>query len=78
MRLRLRRASAIDRTEKWSTDFSWEWDWSEAVLRSALAPTLLIYSPTGSIGAAVTTSIPESRAGSKNWDYRFARVRDLA
>jgi len=62
----------------WSTDFSWEWDWSEAVLRSALALKLLIYSPAGSIAAAATTWIPESRAGGKNWDHRFAWVRDLA
>ena len=62
----------------WSTDFSWEWDWSEAVLRSALALKLLIYSPAGSIAAAATTSIPESRAGGTNWDHRFAWVRDLA
>ncbi len=72
----------IDRTianwKAWSDEFSWQGDWSEAVLRSALALKLLIYSPTGSIAAAATTSIPESREGSKNWDYRFAWVRDLA
>gem|GEM_PF-6887650 len=44
----------------------------------SLAVKLLIYSPAGSIAAAATTSIPESRAGGKNWDYRFAWVRDLA
>lgn len=62
----------IDRTiadwRAWSTEFSWEGDWSEAVLRSALALKLLIYSPTGSIAVDATTSIPESRAGGKNWD----------
>lgn len=72
----------IDRTianwKAWSTEFSWKGEWSDAVLRSALALKLLIHSPTGSIAAAATTSIPESRDGGKNWDYRFAWVRDLA
>jgi GH15 family glucan-1,4-alpha-glucosidase len=72
----------VDRTvanwKAWSTEFSWQGEWSDAVLRSALALKLLIHSPTGSIAAAATTSIPESRDGGKNWDYRFAWVRDVA
>lgn len=72
----------VDRTianwKAWSTEFSWKGEWSEAVLRSALALKLLIHSRTGAIAAAATTSIPESLEGEKNWDYRFAWVRDLA
>lgn len=72
----------IDRTiaswQRWSDEFSFDGEWSEAVQRSALALKLLIHSPTGSIAAAATTSVAESRAGGKNWDYRFAWVRDLA
>ncbi|QNE45571.1 glycoside hydrolase family 15 protein [Glaciihabitans sp. INWT7] len=72
----------IDRTianwKAWSAEFSWKGEWADAVLRSALALKLLIHSPNGSIAAAATTSIPESRDGGKNWDYRFAWVRDLA
>lgn len=72
----------IDRTvanwKAWSAEFSWQGEWSDAVLRSALALKLLIHSPNGSIAAAATTSIPENLAGGKNWDYRFAWVRDLA
>lgn len=72
----------IDRTianwKRWSTEFRWKGQWEDPVLRSALALKLLIHSPHGSIAAAATTSLPESRDGGKNWDYRFAWVRDLA
>jgi GH15 family glucan-1,4-alpha-glucosidase len=72
----------VDRTianwKTWSAEFSWQGQWSDEVLRSALALKLLIHSPKGSIAAAATTSIPESLDGGKNWDYRFAWVRDLA
>lgn len=72
----------IDRTianwKSWSKEFSWDGEFSDAVHRSALALKLLIYSPTGAIAAAATTSLPESLDGGKNWDYRFAWVRDLA
>lgn len=72
----------IDRTienwRHWSEVFSYEGPWQERIQRSALALKLLIFSPTGAIAAAATTSLPENPAGGKNWDYRYAWVRDLA
>ncbi|MDN3494934.1 glycoside hydrolase family 15 protein [Planococcus sp. APC 4015] len=72
----------IDRTisawRVWSREFSFDGRWSAHVQRSALTLKQLIYAPTGAIAAAATTSLPENPRGGKNWDYRFAWVRDLA
>jgi GH15 family glucan-1,4-alpha-glucosidase len=73
---------AADRTIRnwrtWSRQFDFDGEWAAQALRSALALKLLIHSPTGAIAASATTSLPESDSGGKNWDYRFAWVRDLA
>ncbi|SDQ16120.1 Glucoamylase (glucan-1,4-alpha-glucosidase), GH15 family [Leucobacter chromiiresistens] len=74
--------AGIDRTVEnwchWSRVFSYDGPYAEAMQRNALALKLLIYSPTGAIAAAATTSLPENPEGGKNWDYRLAWVRDLA
>jgi GH15 family glucan-1,4-alpha-glucosidase len=67
-----------------TTDFWRQWisrcpdvgPWTGVVKRSLITLKALTYVPTGGIVAAVTTSLPERLAGSRNWDYRFCWLRD--
>jgi GH15 family glucan-1,4-alpha-glucosidase len=79
--------SSADAQERldYTSDFWHEWlsegefpdhPWRAYLQRSALTLKGLTYAPTGAMVAAATTSLPETLGGARNWDYRYAWVRD--
>jgi len=70
----------LEKTTAWWLDWvrslNVPYEWQDAVIRAAITLQLCSFEDTGAIVAALTTSIPESPDGDRNWDYRFCWLRD--
>ncbi|MFF5933615.1 glycoside hydrolase family 15 protein [Streptomyces sp. NPDC012508] len=71
-------AETIRVWRRWSDFLVQDVPHRDLVHRSAITLKLLDYFANGAIVAAATSSLPERIGGDRNWDYRYAWVRDAA
>jgi alpha,alpha-trehalase len=76
------RTSACRKTihvwRRWAQLISYDGHQRHQVRRSAITLKLLDHFENGAIVAAPTSSLPGEVGGTRNWDYRYAWVRDAA
>ncbi len=70
--------STINAWRNWISCFHYDGPQYDLVRRSSITLKMMDYLPTGAIVAAPTSSLPEAIGGPRNWDYRYAWIRDCA
>ncbi|MCL4798772.1 MAG: glycoside hydrolase family 15 protein [Burkholderiales bacterium] len=70
--------ATLDAWERWNGNILYEGPQAALVRRSAVTLKLLDRFENGAMVAAPTSSLPEALGGVRNWDYRYAWIRDAA
>ncbi|HKK70801.1 MAG TPA: glycoside hydrolase family 15 protein [Candidatus Krumholzibacteria bacterium] len=68
--------ATVEYWRNWVRRSAYHGRWKNMVDRSALTLKLLSSRPTGAFVAAPTFGLPERVGGDRNWDYRYAWIRD--
>jgi len=70
--------TTIEVWRRWSRCVDYDGPQEPLVRRATLTLKLLDHFENGAIVAAPTSSLPEAVGGPRNWDYRYAWIRDAA
>ncbi|MEO3747698.1 glycoside hydrolase family 15 protein [Plantactinospora sp. B5E13] len=70
-------AETVRGWQSWADEHPFHGDHADLVQRNALVLQGLTYQPSGAVVAAATTSLPEELGGDRNYDYRYAWLRDF-
>jgi GH15 family glucan-1,4-alpha-glucosidase len=70
--------ATVEAWRRWAENIRYDGPRPALVRRSAITLKLLDHFANGAIVAAPTSSLPELIGGERNWDYRYAWVRDAA
>jgi alpha,alpha-trehalase len=70
--------ATVEAWRSWMACFAYDGPQEPLVRRSAITLKMLDHVGNGAIVAAPTSSLPEQIGGERNWDYRYAWIRDAA
>jgi GH15 family glucan-1,4-alpha-glucosidase len=70
--------ATLEAWARWGRGLQYAGPQASLVRRSAITLKLLDHFQNGALVAAPTSSLPEAIGGPRNWDYRFAWIRDAA
>ncbi|MDQ4131520.1 MAG: DUF5911 domain-containing protein, partial [Actinomycetota bacterium] len=70
--------ATLDAWRRWMQNLDYDGPEQPVVRRSVVTLKMLDFNETGALVAAPTSSLPEAIGGVRNWDYRYAWVRDAA
>lgn len=71
-------AETLSYWRRWTAGLNCQGPRAEMIRRSGMMVHLFAFAPSGALVAAPTTSLPEHIGGARNYDYRYAWLRDAS